>query len=168
MNQRLYFLFPDREHALRAVDELTHNGVSLEQMHALAGDGSASLEGLPRSSERQRADRARRLEYWGWRANLTLFFIAAAALCTLALMKVDWVWWMLPLALMAATLFLGERFSRMPNVHVDDFREALSHGEILLMVDVPPTRVQEVETRLHHHPEAVAGGSSWNLPALGT
>ena len=95
--------------------------------------------------------------------------LAAGTLLIMAGLRPAWAWWLLPVAVMASTLFLGERFSHLPNVHTDAFREALAHGEILLMVDVPPDHVHEVANRMQrHHPEAVAGGSSWNLPALGT
>lgn len=167
MNQRLYFLFPDRDHALGAVEELIQSGFQREHMHALADSGVA-LDGLPRRTAGKNPDRAACVEFWGWRMNLLLFFIAAVGLAALLLTGAAWGWLLLPLAVMATTLFLGLRFSSMPNVHVNDFREALAHGEILLMVDVPQSRVHEVETRIqHHHPEAVAGGSSWNLAALG-
>jgi hypothetical protein len=66
-------------------------------------------------------------------------------------------------------LILGDRFAHVPNVHLQEFRDALRHGEILLMIDVPQQRVDEVEYRvLARHPEAVAGGSSWNAPLLHT
>ena len=37
--------------------------------------------------------------------------------------------------------------------------DALSHGEILLMIDIPSNRVLEIENFVHHkYPEAVVGG----------
>lgn len=167
MNQRLFFLFPDREHALNGVNELMNNGIDSSRMHAL-GSRRTSLTGLPESSTHQRRDLSGRIEFWGWRINLALFFVAAACMAALILLQAG-LWWLLPLAVMAGTFLLGERFSHWPNTHLGEFREALEHGEILLMVDVSPDRINEVEYRmLRHHPEAVAGGSCWNMPALGT
>ena len=67
MNQRLYFLFPD-------------------QQHALAGRGF-SVKGLPESNRHQRDDFASQIEFRGWRANLALFFLAALALALLIVLQ---------------------------------------------------------------------------------
>ena len=37
MNERPYFLLPDREHTLRVVNELAEKGFDPRQMHTLAG-----------------------------------------------------------------------------------------------------------------------------------
>ena len=167
MNQRLFFLFPDREHALGLVNELAEQGFDPGQMHTLPGKGR-SAEGLPVSNAHQRGDFAGRLEFWAWRSNLALFFTAAAALAIMILMQAG-LWLLLPLAVMITTFLLGERFAHLPNVHLDEFRDALKHGEILLMIDLPKERVEEMEHRVQRrHPEAIAGGASWNMPALGT
>jgi len=167
MDQRLYFLLPDSEHALRIVNELVENGFDPQQMHTIAGKGLSSA-GLPESNAHQRNNFAGRIEFWGWRINLALFFLAASVLAVLIFRQAGF-WTVLPLAVMVTTFLLGERFARLPNAHLQEFRDALQHGEILLMVDVARERVSEVEYRVQaHHPEAVAGGSSWNTPALGT
>jgi Flp pilus assembly protein TadB len=167
MNQRLYFLLPDREHALAVVNELVAQGISRQQIHALAGKGQ-SCAGLPDVNHHQRNNYAGQLEYWSWRANLLVFFSAAVALAILVWVQAG-LWTLLPLLVMLGSFVLGERFTRLPNVHLQEFRDALRHGEILLMIDTPRARVGEVEQRVHtHHPEAIAGGSSWNVPALGT
>jgi len=167
MNQRLYFLLPDREHTLKLVNELVEHGVDVQHMHTLAGKG-LSADGLPPSNPHQRTDFADRLEFWGWRTNLGMFFLAAIALLAMMIMQVG-LWLLLPLAVMVATFVAGERFTHLPNAHLQEFRDALRHGEVLLMLDIPGSRVDEVEQRVQaHHPEAIAGGSSWNTPALGT
>jgi hypothetical protein len=167
MNQRLYFLLPDREHAFKVITELREQDVVSRQMHTLAGKG-LSAEGLPDSSHHLRNNLAGRIEFWGWRLNLTLFFLAAGTLVTMILLQAG-LWLLLPLGAMIVTFVLGVRFTRIPNVHLDAFRDALRHGEILLMVDTPQGRVDEVEHSVQRrHPEAVAAGSSWNMPVLGT
>jgi hypothetical protein len=167
MNLRLFFLFPDREHALRAVNDLGRNGLDTDCIHTLARPG-VSLHGLPESNRRQRADAAGRIEFWAWRANLAVFFLAALALALMVFQQAG-LWLLLPLMVMVVSFVLGERFTHIPNTHLDEFRDALEHGEILLMIDTPTQRVDEIEYRMHrHHPEAVPGGSSWTLPALKT
>jgi hypothetical protein len=167
MNQRLYFLLPDREHTLDVVNELVERGFDTRQMHTLAGKG-LSTEGLPASDNMLRSDLAGHLEFWGWRSNLTLFFISALALLTMLFMNAG-LWMLLPLGLMVATFLLGERFTHLPNTHLSEFSDALKHGEMLLMVDTSSRQANEVEHCVQdHHPEALAGGSSWNAPLLGT
>lgn len=166
VNQRLFFLFPDREHALTAVNELVEKGFDTRHMHALAGRGS-SVEGLPRCNAHQEDDYAARLEFWGWRLNLALFFLSAVALLLMIVLQAG-LWMVLPLFVMVASFLLGERFTHLPNTHLEEFRAALSHGEVLLMVDTPQQRAVDVEQQMHHHPEVISGGASWNLPALGT
>jgi hypothetical protein len=70
---------------------------------------------------------------------------------------------------MAATFALGEWFiDHVPNIYLTEFRDALAHGEILLMVDVPAWRVKEIEDHIHsHHPEAAVGGVGWTLERWG-
>jgi hypothetical protein len=69
---------------------------------------------------------------------------------------------------MLATFLAGLLFTRVPNTHLDEFRDALAHGEILPMVDVPQTRVADLEDRVHHHhPETTVGGIGWGTGALG-
>ena len=167
MTRRLYFVFPDPAHARAAVDHLRAAGLDDAHLHALAREG-VDLAGLPPASPRQRIDTLSRLERAAWNTNLALFALALAGLA-----------WALPagasvaaataLAVAVATVTAGWLFvQRLPHVHLDEFRQALAHGEVLLMVDVPPGRVAEIEALIHRrHPEAVPGGAGWTVEALG-
>ena len=167
MNRRLYFLLPDRAHALSVVNELAGSGLDLEQMHTLAGR-QVSLEGLPEATTAQRHDLAHRLETLLWDGHLVVFGLALGPLLTLGIVNGLSAWLLLPLGIMLASFLTGLRFTRLPNVHLDEFRDALSHGEILLMVDVPAARVADIEHRVHrHHPEATVGGVGWGTKTLG-
>lgn len=72
MNQRLFFLFPDREHTLQAVNELVESGIDRSRMHTITRN-DIPLDGLPESTPGQRLDLANQLEFWAWRLNLALF-----------------------------------------------------------------------------------------------
>ena len=165
MLRRLYFLFPDPSKATVVIDELGRHGVSPRRMHVLSRS-TGDLGDLPPVGVHQGRDRARQLETLLWDGNLALFFLALALL--LVALYVDW-----PLvavvmaAAMAVTFLLGLRATWLPDVHLDEFRDALAHGEVLLMVDVPKTRVAEIEDHVHrHHPEAAVGGVGWSLEGL--
>ena len=167
MNRRLYFLLPDKAHALSVVDELARERISIENMHAL-GSKDTQLDGLPGASLRQYNDAASHLESFLWNANLLSFFVALG-MFIIMLVTTGWnLWLLVPAAIMMANFLAGLRFTRLPNTHLDEFRDAMAHGEILLMVDVPEQRVADIENQVHHHhPEATVGGVGWGTPAFG-
>lgn len=70
---------------------------------------------------------------------------------------------------MVLTLVVGAWFAvRVPDTRLREFRSALSHGEILLMVDAPKAKVFDVEEIIRlRHPEVVLGGAGWTLERLG-
>lgn len=167
MKRRLYFLFPDAEHAGIVVKELQALDIGDRSIHAIAGRDSDLTE-LPGATESQRYDLAARVERFTWGANLTTFFAASLVLLLSVLLQLAWYWLLIPAALMVVSFVLGFSFATyVPNVHLAEFHDALQHREILLMVDIPATRVAEVEERVHRqHPEAVVGGVGWSVGAL--
>lgn len=166
MLRRLFFLFPDEEHAQRVVNQLISRDVPRRRMHAIAR--GVKLNTLPEATERQKNDTAFRVEWFFWNANLLLFAFAFIALVA-SLIAGAMVWSGISLLLILATFIAGEQFVlRVPDVHLTEFTDALSHGEILLMIDVPGNRVAEIENFVHHHhPAAATGGVSWTLDAFG-
>ena len=167
MKRRLYFLLPDTGHTRAVVNDLKVFGINTDTMHTLAKPG-VDLSGLPVATNRQRTDSGARLETILWDGNLAIFFIALVALITMAYTGLAWFWLLLPAAVMLVTFVSGVVFtSQVPNVHLSEFLDAMRHGEILLMVDVPVWRVECVEALVHkHHPEAVTGGVGWHIDAL--
>ncbi len=168
MRRRLFFLFPDEEHALRVVDELVQNGLDRSHVHALAG-GRMKLSNLSPATPQQRADKVWLLERLFWNGNLAVFTLALLGL----LASLYWgfsTWSVLAIGIMLITFIVGERFAvTLPHIHLNEFRGALSHGEVLLMVDIPKERVAEIEELVHRgHPEAGVGGVGWTVEALGT
>jgi Zn-dependent protease with chaperone function len=166
MLRRLFFLFPDEAHAQRVVNQLVFLNISERNIHAISR--GVALKTLPEATERQKNDTAFRVESLLWNANLLLFVIALA-MFVVSLVMIWFYWSLVSLFVMAATFFAGEHFVvKVPDVHLTEFTDALSHGEILLMVDVPAERVAEIENAVHHrHPEAVVGGVGWAVDAFG-
>jgi hypothetical protein len=167
MKRRLYFLLPDTGHTHAVVNNLKESGIDTGAMHTLSKQG-IDLSSLPVATSRQRTDFGARLETILWDGNLAIFFIALVALITIAYTGLAWFWLLLPAAVMLVTFVTGFVFtSKVPNVHLSEFRDAMRHGEILLMVDVPVWKVAHVEALVYkHHPEAVAGGVGWHIDAL--
>lgn len=166
MNRRLYFLLPDTAHARSVIDELTDSGLQRKQMHAIAREPGA-LIGLPNATIRQRQDFGRLVEAILWDGNLVVFGLALGTLLSLLILSglTPWLW--LPALVMAGTFLGGLYFTRIPDIHLNEFRDALAHGEILLMIDIPGARVAEIEDQVHkHHPEATIGGVGWSTAAF--
>ena len=166
MLRRLFFLFPDEPHAQRVVDQLISLDIPQRRIHAIGKN--IEFKTLPQATQRQKNDTVFRLERFLWSANLAVFILALAAL-VIALLAGEFNWAMVSLLVMAATFFAGEQFAvHVPDVHLTEFTDALSRGEILLMIDVPSKRVAEIENFIHRkYPEAFDGGVSWSVDAFG-
>lgn len=166
MLRRLFFLFPDEPHAQRAVNQLVSLDIPERRIHAIAR--GVELKSLPPATQRQKNDIAFRIEWFLWSADLVVFALALIAF-VITLASGNFIWSMISLAIMAVTFIAGEQFVvHVPDVHLSEFVDALSHGEILLMIDVPLNRVSEIEDFVHHrYPEAVVGGVSWSIDAFG-
>ena len=166
MNRRLYVLFPDETHARHLIDTLPDAGIPVRRIHAVTREGK-QLKSLPPATPRQRRDAGYRLERNLWGANLILFGIALLG-AIWALLGGSLGWLAVAIAVMFATFVGGLLFTHVPNVHLSDLRDALAHGEVLVMVDVPKGKVHDAEDLVRrHHPEAVIGGVGWTVDALG-
>lgn len=167
MKRRLYFLLPDNSHAGAVVQELEQHGIDRRHIHAIAGQGSDAGD-LPQSTPQQRSDMAARVEKVFWVGNLIVFFLALLLVIAMVLSQSGGLWVLLPTGIMLVSFLAGLRFtSRVPNVHLDEFRDALRHAEVLLMVDVPIQQVAPVEAMVHRrHPEAAVGGVGWSIADL--
>ncbi len=161
MYRRLYFLFPDTAHTSRVVEELERQGIARSEMHAVANPGIdiSMLPSMDPGTARQVSGHSEKIY---WTANLILFFVVLTAFIFFLLIGAALSAVVAGIVLLAS-FFAGFLFvSRVPNVHLDEFSQALKHGEILLVVDVPKRRVAEIEHQVHRlHPEAVVGGVGW-------
>lgn len=166
MLRRLYFLFPDENHAQKLVDELANWNIPKSRIHAITRDDK--IGGLPAATGRQKNDTAFHIEKILWSSNLILFGLALTML-VVSLFISEWLWLGMAIVVMLITFFIGQQFvMRLPDVHITEFTDALSHGEILLMVDVPLHRVIEIKGFIQHqYPEATEGGASWTMDAFG-
>jgi hypothetical protein len=57
--------------------------------------------------------------------------------------------------------------SSIPNSRLKGFASALAAGHVLMMVDAPSGRVDEISKRIAaHHPEAMGSGIEPTIPAF--
>lgn len=161
MKRRLYYLFPDVAHAQSLRRELSDLAVPKLSVHAVVDRQTPFPEGNHIHTLAE-SDRDSILEWYLWRLNLAIFFLATAVFAVMLVVSPS-LYLILPLLVMVGCFTAGLVFSlRIPNVHRDEFSHAVQHGEVLMMVDVPPTEVNKVDHYVHRlHPEALIGGVGW-------
>lgn len=169
MRRRLYFLLPDTASAKQVVDDLLLARVEERHMHFMARDG-IPLDGLHEASILQKSDIVH-----GAESGLVVGGIAGiiAGLVVLAFPPTGSD---MHLATVLLTAMFGAAFgvwvssmvaSSIPNSRLQGFEQALEKGRILLMLDVPASRVEDVRNLLgQRHPEAAAGGQEPTIPAF--
>lgn len=164
--RRLYFLAPDLESTRSIVHDLLLNHVPEDRIHILAREGM-ELEELPEARIRERTNLIPSLERGAAIGGATgaLAGIAAVAIPGLGILGGGAV-----LALAAAGTGVGAWASSLqgistPNTQLKRFEERIAAGDILMMVDVPKDRIEEIEAVIRkHHPEAEVAGTEPNKP----
>jgi hypothetical protein len=169
MRRRLYFLLPDTTSAKQVVNDLLLARIEERHMHFLARD-DIPLEGLHEASILQKSDIVH-----GAETGLVVggFAGVVAGIVVLAFPPEGTT---MHLVTVLLTAMLGAGFgawvssmiaSSIPNSRLKAFDQAIQRGEILLMVDVPASRVAEVRELFHRrHPEAALGGQEPTIPAF--
>lgn len=157
MDRRLYFLIPDRNQALAVVDDLVKQGVGIDRMLAL-GDRQTRMDGLPGATACTPRALATRTQHLIWNANTMSFAIALIA-TVLAPVFIGLSWWlMLPVAVMTANFLTGFYLNTTANQELEQFRDAMAQGEIMLAVDVPVARALDLEREIRQHHPATSSG----------
>lgn len=167
--RRLYFLTPDVETTRKLVDDLLLARVSEGQMHVLAKEGTP-MEGIPEAKLAQKTDVIPGLERGialGGGAGVVAGLIAVSFPPAGLVLGGGAV-----LAIGLAGAGFGALMSTMigvsvPNSRIQKFQEAIEKGQLLMMVDVAKSRVDEISDLVkRHHPEAAIEGTEPTIPAF--
>jgi hypothetical protein len=169
--RRLYFLIPTIDSAKTIVDELLLARIEERHIHIAAKDHHALTEAhLPEASLLQESDFVpaveRGLAIGG--ATGVLAGIAAVTIPGAALALGGGA--ILGIGLAGAGV--GAWMSGMigvsvPSSRLKEFESAIDEGNLLMMVDVPKSRVDEItELVKSHHPEAHIEGTEPVIPAF--
>lgn len=167
MRRRLYFLLPDVPHARRIVKELLIARIAEEHIALIARENT-ELEDLPEASFVQKSDFIPALErsailggVTGLLAGLVAVMIPGGAIVA------GW-------AILAGTTVAGTAIGALagtliavdvPNSRLKPFQQAIEAGQVLMLVDVPYDRVDEISLLIKtHHPEAVIEGVEPTIP----
>ena len=168
MRKRIYWLLPNLDSAQKTMNELLLARISDRYIHFVAEDG-ADMTGLHAANILQTSDLIESAQTGlligafvgaagGVVAAYQLASTAAPALVVIALAGVGAV-----LGTWASSM-IG---SSTPSRRLRRFEKAIGEGQYLLMVDVPRSKVTEIEALLEAtHPEAHFEGLEPNVPAF--
>lgn len=161
MRQRLYFLLPDIKRTKSVYKELLLARIEERHVHVLAKPGTP-LEGMPEASVLQKSD-ALHGATLGLAAGALTGAIAGGLVMLFPPSGLG-VGLGIVLALAAVGAVMGVWVAGMigastPSTHLEAFSDEIARGRVLLIVDVPRDRSDEVSRMIRqHHPEADARG----------
>ena len=170
MRRRIYWLLPDLASARRTMNDLLLARIAEPHIHFVAREG-ADTSGLHAANVLQTSDVVRA-------AQVGLVVGGAVGIVLGALVAVFFPivgdspqWGMVGVLGVLGGLF-GVWASSMigastPSQRLKRFAPAIEQGQVLLMVDVPRSRVDEIESMLERaHPEGHFEGVEPNIPAF--
>jgi len=166
MFRRLHFLLPNQQLAKAVVEELNSLGINNQQIHAYA-EHNLPIGELPPVTKNQAHDKTLQVENLLWKGNLIFFFLLLAV-CFVSLVIGYFILALVSAFLLLVSFAIGNFFAQhIPHVHLYQFADALSHNELMLMVDVDDEKLEMVEKNIHrHHPAVVEGGSCWTVKGM--
>ena len=167
--RRLYFMVPDIDTANTEVDELLLKRVDDHHIHVVAKEGTP-MGDLPEANLLQKSDFIPAMERGLAVGGITgvLAGIAAVTFPPAGLVLGGGA----ILGTSLAGAGIGAWISGMigmdvPNSQIEKFESAIENGEVLMMIDIPKTRVEEIEALIQqHHPDADMGGTEPHIPAF--
>ncbi|MBV8665707.1 MAG: DUF1269 domain-containing protein [Burkholderiaceae bacterium] len=168
MRRRLYFMLPDLPAARVLRDALLLARVNVRQMHFFAKE--AMPADMPEANFLQKTDLVHGMETGiviGGGAGLlggillVMFPPEGLQLQMIAILVTG----------IGGALFgawaSGMAAAAIPNSRLKSFEAGIESGQVLLMLDIPMTRVTEIEELLaQHHPNAKFGGVEPHIPAF--
>ena len=171
MYRRIYWLLPDLDSARRTMDDLLLARIEYRKMHFVARE-DCDMSGLHAATVLQTSDLVRSAE-----AGLVIGAAAGGLLGAVIAGIYPAAdggpqWNLIPTLVLAGALFDAWTSSMIgisvPNKCLERFRGHIAQGQILLMLDLPLKRVEEIEHRLGElHPEArMQRGDEERLPAF--
>jgi len=169
MRRRILYLIPDLASARKMMDDLLLARIEERHIHFLAKRGT-SMDGLHEASMAQKSDLVHGVQMGlmlGALLGCALGVLVAFTLVTADGMRIVTVLGLTFLGILFGMWVSGMVGSAVPNSRISQFQSAIEEGRILLMVDVPESRVEEIRERLRAiHPEAEDRGLDPHVPAF--
>ena len=162
-------MVPDIDTANTVVDELLLKRIDDHHIHVVAKEGTP-MGDLPEANLFQKSDFIPAMERGLAVGGITGLVAGIAAISFPPLGVVFGGGAVLGTSLAGAGV--GAWISGMigmdvPNSQIEKFEGAIEKGEVLMMVDIPKERVEEIEALVQqHHPDADMGGTEPHIPAF--
>ncbi|MFN3297177.1 DUF1269 domain-containing protein [Caldimonas sp.] len=170
MRRRIYWLLPDLASARRTMDDLLLARIAEPHIHFVARE-DVDMSGLHAANVLQTSDVLRAAQL-GLVIGGVVGTVAGLAVAIFFPIVGDSPQWGVAAVLAVLGGLFGAWAASMigisaPSHRLERFQPAIEQGQILLMVDVPRSRVAEIEARLQAlHPEAHLEGVEPNIPAF--
>lgn len=170
MRRRIYWLMPDLASARRAMHDLVQARVDVAHIH-FAGSEDTDTTGLHAANVWQTSDLVHAAKT-GWVVGSACGMVVGLIAALMFPVLGDDPEWELAVVLGVLGGVVGAWSASMigisiPSPRLRRFEGALAQGWILLMVDLPRSRAQDVETLLRTaHPEALFEGEEQQVPAF--
>lgn len=165
--RRLYFLLPNLDLTHTVVDELLLARIEERHIHVIAKEDTP-LKDLPEASLIQKSDFVPAVERGvalggatGVAAGLVAVALPGVVIAGGALLAMG-------LAGAGMGAWLGGMIGMdVGNSHIKQFKSAIQEGQILVLVDVPKDRVDEIQSSVKkHHSDADFEGTDPTIPAF--
>jgi len=169
MVRRIYFLIPDVTTTKRIVDELLLARIEERHIHVIAKSGTP-MEDLPEANLFQKSDFIPAVER-GLALGGTTGILAGLVAVTLpasAPILAGGILLMATLSGAGIGAWAGGMVGvSVGNTRIKQFEKAIEAGQLLLLADVPKSRVDEIEERVKQHlPEVEIEGTEPTIPAF--
>ena len=170
MRRRIYWLLPDLASARRTMDDLLLARIEERHIHFVAREGT-DMSGLHAANVLQTSDVIRAAQL-GSILGGSLGAVLGVLISMYFPLEEGANHWWLAVLLAALGAGFGAWASSLigvsaPSHRLERFQGAIEQGQILLMVDAPHMRVDEIEALLKsQHPEAHLEGEEPNIPAF--
>lgn len=165
--RRIYFLVPNVASAKAIVNDLLLARIEERHLHVIAKEDTP-LEDLPEATVAQKSDLVPALQR-GLAAGGLVGLLAGVSAVTFPPAGV-----VLGGGALLGMTALGAGFGAwastmigagLPSGRLEKFQADIANGQLLMMIDVPRSRVEEIETLVRsHHPEAELEGLEPNIP----
>jgi len=167
--RRIYFLVPDVTTTKRIVDELLLARIEERHIHVIAKSGTP-MEDLPEANLLQKSDFIPAVER-GLALGGTTGILAGLVAITLpatATMLAGGVLLMATLSGAGIGAWAGGMIGiSVGSTRIKQFEDAIEAGQLLLLADVPKSRVDEIEERVKQHlPQVEIKGTEPTIPAF--
>ena len=170
MKRRIYWLMPDLASARRTMDDLVRARVDVARIH-FAGPEGMDMAGLHAANVWQTSDVVHAAKT-GWAVGSACGIVVGLLAALMFPIFGDDPEWEVAVLVAVVGGVVGTWSASMigisiPSPRLQRFEGAIAQGQILLMVDLPRSRVRDIEALLQSaHPEARFEGEEPRIPAF--